>query len=141
MADALQTLHRFRKLLVDEAKCHLAAVLATESTARAQADEADAQIGHEGEIAADLGADDNAVEAFAAWLPIGRAKAALARVRHERSLLDVACARAGLNAALVAAEAAESYLQLRQTERRTSENRRNQLADDEVALQKALGKP
>ena len=69
MSDALQTVMRIRKLAVDEAKRALAESLNVEDQARRVADAAEAQIGIEGQIAADLETGDGAVEAFAAWLP------------------------------------------------------------------------
>ena len=140
MADAIEKLNSVRTLAVDQARSNLAVTLDIENAARKQADESDAQIGHEVEAASSLSAGDHAVEAFAGWLPIGRARAADARTRHERSLVDVACARAGLNAALIAAEISQKYLTSREEERRHLQDKRRQQTDDEFASRVALQK-
>ena len=137
MSDALQTVMRIRKLAVDEAKRALAEALSAEDAARTEAEAAEAQIGIEGEIAADLNSDDGAVEAFARWLPTGRAIAARTRAAHEQTLLEVARARAGLSAARAAAEAAERLKQRREAEAAVEAGRRSQAAMDEIALQQA----
>ncbi len=137
MSDALKTVMRIRKLAVDEAKRGLAEALTVEDQARRVADAAEAQIGIEGEIAADLDAGDRAVEAFAAWLPTGRANAARTRAAHEQTLLEVARARAGLSAARAAAEAAESLQERREAELALEAARRDQAAMDEIAAQQA----
>ena len=137
MSDALQTVMRIRKLAVDEAKRALAESLNVEDQARRVADAAEAQIGIEGQIAADLETGDGAVEAFAAWLPTGRAIATRTRAAHEYSLLEVARARAGLTATRAAAEAAESLQERREAERALEAARRYQAVMDEIASQQA----
>ena len=137
MSDALQTVMRIRKLAVDEAKRALAESLNVEDQARRVADAAEAQIGIEGQIAADLETGDGAVEAFAAWLPTGRAIATRTRAAHESTLLEVARARAGLTATRAAAEAAESLQERREAERALEAARRNQAVMDEIASQQA----
>ncbi len=137
MSDALQTVMRIRKLAMDEAKRALAEALGTEDAARVEAEAAEAQIGIEGEIAADLNSDDGAVEAFARWLPTGRAIAVRTRAVHEQTLLEVARARAGLSAARAAAEAAEAFKERREAEAAVGAGRRSQAAMDEIALQQA----
>ena len=137
MSDTLQTVMRIRKLVVHEAKRALAEALVAEDAARSQADNAEAQIGIEGEIAADLNSGDGAVEAFAAWLPTGRSIAARTRAAHEQTLLEVARARAGLSAARAAAEAAETLKERRDAEAAVEVGRRDQAALDEIASQQA----
>ena len=135
MSDALATVMRIRKLAVDEAKRALAEALTLENTARQEAAAAEAQIGLEAEIAADLNTGDGAVEAFAAWLPVGRARAARARAAEEEAAVDVARARAGLSAARAAAEAADNLKERRDAEAAVEANRRSQATLDEIASQ------
>ncbi len=137
MSDALHTIMRIRKLAVDEARRALAEALKTEDEARRVANAAEAQIGIEGQIAADLEAGDGAVEAFAAWLPTGRAIAMRTRSAHEHTLLEVARARAGLTATRAAAEAAQSVQEQREAERMLEAARRGQAVMDEIASQQA----
>ena len=137
MSDALATVMRIRKLAVDEAKRALVEALTVEDQARRVADAAEAQIGIEGEIAADLNSGDGAVEAFAAWLPTGRANAARTRAAHEQTLLEVARARAGLSAARASAEAAKNLQERREAELALDAARRNQATMDEIGSQMA----
>ena len=134
MPDPLETVLRIRRVTVDDAKRALAALLRAVDAAQAHADAAERLILAEGELAVDT-EGDGAVEAFAAWLPVGRAAAAAARAAHERLQADVARARAALTAARAAAEAAESLLARRAAERAVAEGRRVQAAMDEVAAQ------
>ena len=137
MSDALQTVMRIRKLAVDEAKRALVEALNVEDHARRVADAAEARIGIEGQIAADLETGDGAVEAFAAWWPTGRAIAMRTRTAHEHTLLEVARARAGLTATRAAAEAAESLQERRQAEQALEATRCSQAVMDEIASQQA----
>ncbi len=134
MPDPLETVLRIRRVTVDDAKRNLAALLRAASAAQAKADAADALILAEGELAANTDGD-HAVEAFAAWLPVGRAAATAARAAHEQVQSDMAKARAAVTVARAAAEAAESLLARRAAERAVAERRRTQAAMDEVAAQ------
>ena len=133
MPDPLATVLRIRRVTVDEARRHLAAALDAEEVAHANADAAEAAIGAEGEIAADLMADDSAVEAYAAWLPVGRARADAARAACERARSDVATARAAVTVARAAAESADKLLERRQAVIAMEGARRAQADMDEVA--------
>jgi hypothetical protein len=93
-------------------------------------------IAKEGEIAADLGADDGAVEAYARWLPSGRAMAAAAREAHDHAQASVAVARAALSAARSAAEAAANLLARRAAERAAAAERKAQQALDEAGARR-----
>lgn len=139
MADPLKTVLRLRRVTVDDAKRALGAVLRAEDAALARAAAAEALINEEAEAAADLAAGDDAVEAFATWLPVGRARAAAARAEHEQYRSEVAMARAGLTTAMAAAEAAENLVKRRDAEHAAVTMRREQAAMDEVAARAAGG--
>ncbi len=133
MPDPLSIVLRIRRVTVDEARRQVAAALMAQDIAEAVAEAADAAIGAEGEIAADLMADDSAVEAYAAWLPRGRARAEAARLACERAGSEVATARAALTVARAAAESADKLLERRRAAVAQDAARRAQADMDEVA--------
>ena len=133
MPDPLATVLRIRRVTVDDARRRLGAALRAADLAVAQVQAADTAITKEGEIAADLMAGDGAVEAFAAWLPVGRAKAAAAHEASERAQAEVAKARAAVTVARAAAESAEVLLQKRGADAALQAARRAQADTDEVA--------
>ena len=133
MPDPLATVLRIRRVTVDEARRGLGEALRAADKALEQAEVADKAISEEGEIAADLAAGDNAVEAFAAWLPVGRARAQAAHERCVHAQSEVAKARAALTVARAAAEAADALLQRRRADAATQVARRDQADMDEVA--------
>ncbi len=133
MPDPLATVLRIRRVTVDEARRLLSAALSAEEQADRTAAAADAAIGVEGEIAADLMAGDSAVEAYAAWLPVGRAQAAHAWAASDHARSDVARARAALTVARAAAESADTMLRDRQKAVAVEVARRAQAEMDEIA--------
>ncbi len=133
MPDPLATVLRLRRITVDEAKMALAAQLRVEDLASRAAAAAAAAIDAECDIAADLMAGDGAVEAFAAWLPVGRARAESARIAYDRASSDVARARAALTAARAAAEAADCLLRDRLAALAATAGRRSQSEADDIA--------
>ncbi len=137
MRDALDVVLRIRRVTEDDAKRGLAALLQAEEAARAKADDAEARIAQEGAAAASLAGGDEVVEAYANWLPVGRAFAAAARANCEKIRCDVSVARAALAAARAAAEAAAELLADRAAERAQAAERRSQAAMDEVAARRA----
>ena len=138
MPDPLDTVLRMRRVTVDDAKRELASLLRAEEVAHSKANALEALIGREGEVAADLAAGDDVVEAYAAWLPVGRANAAAARAASEQVRCEIAKARAALSAARAAAESAQKLLAKREAERSLEANRRSQAVIDEVALRKSF---
>ena len=137
MRDALDVVLRIRRITVDDAKRELAALLQAEDAAQAKAELAEARIAQEGHAAASLAGGDAVVEAYAAWLPVGRAYAVAARAACDKIRCDVSVARAALAAARAAAEAAQQLLADRAAERALEAERRSQAAMDEVAARRA----
>jgi flagellar biosynthesis chaperone FliJ len=131
--DPLESVLRIRRMTVDDARRALAQSLRHEEVARHRAEAAEALIYREGEIAADLSVGDGAVEAYAAWLPTGRALLQVARAAHEQCSSDVAIARAALTIARAASEAASNLLARRVAEQNILLERRSQNLMDEVA--------
>ena len=109
----------------------------TEGLARAKAEEAEARIAQEGHAAASLAGGDEVVEAYATWLPVGRAYAVATRAACDKIQCDVSVARAALAAARAAAEAAQQLLADRAAERAMEADRRSQAVMDEVAARRA----
>ncbi len=95
--DPLDAVLRVRRMAVDTARRHLAERLTVEEAARKHAEAAETRILSEGQAAADIAAGDGAVEAFAAWLPVGRAEVQAARAAHDQAMTDVNMARAAVN--------------------------------------------
>ncbi len=137
MPDPLATVLRLRRVTVDDAKRCLAAVLRAEEAAQRKAEAAESSIDDEAAAASDLAGGDEAVEAFAAWLPVGRSKAAAARAEHDQLRSEVAMARAGLTAARAAAEAADALVEHRAMRRSIEAARREQASQDEIAGRRA----
>ena len=138
MPDPLATVLRLRRVTVDDAKRALAAVLRAEEAAQVKAEAAERCIDAEAAVASDLASGDDAVDAFAAWLPVGRSQAAAARVEHEQLRSEVAMARAGLTAARAAAEAADALVKHRARQREADAARREQATQDEIAGRRAF---
>ena len=133
MRDPLATVLRIRRITVDDARRQLAATIQVEAQSDSAVLLAEAAIGAEGEAAADLTAGDGAVEAYAAWLPVGRAQVAAAHVSANRARADVAIARAALTVARAAAESADSLLKRRREAEYAEAARRAQIETDEIA--------
>ena len=133
MPDPLATVLRIRRITVDDARRQLGVAIRAEEQANMAVLAAEAAIGAEGEAAADLMAGDGAVEAYARWLPVGRAQVAEAQSAAERARSEVALARAALTLARAAAESADSLLTRRREAAQLEVVRREQLQTDEVA--------
>ena len=133
MRDPLATVLRIRRITVDDARRQLAAAIQAETQAESAVLNAEAAIGLEGDAAADLTAGDGAVEAYAAWLPVGRAQVAEAQAAADRARSEVAIARAALTVARAAAESADSLLTRRREAADAEAARRAQLETDEIA--------
>ncbi len=104
---ALATLRRLRRRALEEAARALAEAQAVQDQAEAAAGAARRRLDAEREAAEDLAAGDGAVEAYAAWLPRGRAALAGAAAAQVRATAVTDLARHRLAAARVAMEAAD----------------------------------
>jgi flagellar FliJ protein len=133
MRDPLATVLRIRRITVDDARRQLGVALRAEEEANMAVLAAEAAIGAEGEAASDLTAGDGAVEAYARWLPVGRAQVTAAQAAADRASSEVALARAALTVARAAAESADSLLTRRRDAAQVEVLRREQIQTDEVA--------
>ncbi len=109
--ETLISMVKLRQQAIADAKKRLAETIAEESKAQAYAEEADRRLLQEAEVAADVTAGDEMVEAYARWLPRGLRHASETRLAWEATTTDVSHARATLDAARAAAELAENTLE------------------------------
>jgi flagellar export protein FliJ len=137
MADTLETLLRLRHQAVDASRRALAAALATEATAETELNARRMAIETEADLASSVLTGDEAVEAYAAWLPRGRAALARAEAAHGAANAVVAQCRAALTHARANARTAEELLAQRKEAARMASERRDQAALDEAALRLA----
>jgi hypothetical protein len=128
---ALTSLLRVRTLALDTARQELAQRMDAEGLAELEAQAADQAIVTEMNLASSVDADDADVEAFARWLPRGRARLAAAQEAAERARADTVVARAGLAAAHSAARAVEDLLSQRHEEEYAEAAKREQAALDD----------
>lgn len=131
--DPLDTLVNLRRAGEDGAKLALARATTAESDAAAAGMAADRAIVDEQRAALDLAGDDGVVEAFAAWLPAARDRAARAWQACERARTEVARARALLAAAQAATETVETLRRRRAEAKRDARDRRMQADLDGMA--------
>ena len=108
--DPLPTLARLRRMAHEEALAALARALQAEGEADDRAKQAERLIATETRAASDPTGDDGVVEAFAAWLPGARGRAAEAREACERAQADVSRARALLAATRAGVEAVTTLI-------------------------------
>lgn len=130
--DPIEALLKVRKLAVDAAQQDFAACLRTEGEANRRERVARDAIASESATATRLDADDAAVEAFAAWLPVGRTALAEAEADAERARADTARARAALSVARSAMQAVEELLAERAAQRAAERERRAQAELDDL---------
>ncbi|WP_419727858.1 flagellar export protein FliJ [Lichenicola sp.] len=137
--DPLKTLLRIRQATLDDAQKAVSDAYHAEHEASRLAEEAGEALAHEMRSAMNLGVDDDAVEAFARWLPLGRRaiKQAHEALRDATSRLDQA--RAILTLARSGVRTVESLDAQRKDERRQEEDRRAQHELDEIGARTADG--
>lgn len=128
---ALATLRRLRRQGLEEAARALADAQAAQNQAEAASATARRRLDAEREAAEDLAAGDGAVEAYAAWLPRGRAALAEAEAAQARATAMTDLARHRLAAARVAMEAADLLAQRlrREAEERAARAERETLQE------------
>ena len=130
--DPLPTVLRLRRMEMDAARAELLAAESRAGEAREATLAAQLAIRREMAAACSAEADDVSVEAFAAWLPVGRAAQTRAEASWRRAEEDSIRARTLFNLARGAAEAVEKLID----EQRAAEVKaalvREQKALDEV---------
>ena len=131
--DKLDVLLRVRRAAEDEAKRALVERLNEETAARRRLQVAEARLRHERDIAIDPAQSDGFVEAYIAWLPAGRRAVAMAQTAYDDAAAKVTLARAELNLAHAAAEAADEFIEQRVAKAAAALAKKSQAALDEIA--------
>ncbi len=93
---------------------------------------AESAIRHEMAAAASVHADDSAVQAFAKWLPVGRASVARAKALRARAEEDTLQARTVFNLARSALEAVETLIESQRVVEASETARKEQASLDEM---------
>jgi flagellar protein FliJ len=107
MADGLESLLRLRHSAVAAAHSALSAALQAAGQASEASREAERAVQRELRLVADSDGDDDMVEAFARWLPLGHARAESARARERLAEAEVERCRAELTSSQVALKIVE----------------------------------
>jgi flagellar biosynthesis chaperone FliJ len=131
--NSLKTLQQLRKMQVDKASAELVRLENSADKARWAERAATAVIQTEMSAASRLSADDGAVEAFGAWLPVGRAAVARAQALLSLSEQNALQARAVLTLARAGAEAVDKLMAERAVLENEEANRKQQAVIDESA--------
>ena len=131
--DPLPTVLKVRRMALDAAKRDLAASLRLEDAAEQEERAARSSIDEQAEAATRITADDGLVEAFAAWLPRGRARLLQAGQAAERARAETARLRAALSATHAAVRVVEQLIETQDAERAVVAGRKEQAELDEVA--------
>lgn len=137
--DPLQALLTVRRRTVDEGRRALADSLDAAAVAAKAARAAELAITREMQRASATDGGDNLVEAFAAWLPAARQRAAQAQARQDRQEAEVARCRADLAVCRSALEAIEQLVEARQAEREAGRARHEQAELQDHMTQKFPG--
>ena len=136
--DKMSKLLQLRRMEVEGARAQMLAAEAMQSEARQTLRDAQSAVRREMEGACSLLADDAAAEAFAKWLPLGRAAQfrAEAQLRHaEENLIK---ARTTFNLARIAAEAVEKFIDNQRTAQIKADQIKEQLMLDEISPRRIL---
>lgn len=129
---ALNIVLRLRRQSLDDTRATLMAREADEQVAIGRERVARQAIHDEMAAATRLNAEDAAVEAFAAWLPRGRATVDDASTLLERAQSEVMRARTELNLMRAAVEVVEKLIEKRDAESAMEVLRKQQIVLDEI---------
>ncbi|MCH4092111.1 flagellar FliJ family protein [Acetobacter sp.] len=136
----LDSLLKIRKQELDEAKKLLSEALARAMTASDAVKAAEQNMVRERDMALDFSADDQVVEAYSRWLPIGRAALDKARLSEQDASMEVESCRTRVNMARSALEAAEKLAEMQAKERRELAQKKEQAMLDDLAMRRATQK-
>ena len=134
--DPLKTLLRIRQATLDDAQKAVSQAYRAEQDAARLADEAGEALAHEMRIAMKLDGNDDAVETFARWLPVGRKAIKRANDAQRDATAELDHARAILALARSGVRTVETLAEKRQEECRQQEGRRAQHALDETGARR-----
>ncbi|AQS83624.1 MAG: flagellar FliJ family protein [Acetobacter aceti] len=133
----LDSLLKIRKQELDEAKKLLSEALARAMTTSDAVKAAEQNMVRERDIALDFSADDQVVEAYSRWLPIGRIALDKARLSEQDAAMEVEACRTRVNMARSALEAAEKLAEIRAKEQQELAQKKEQAMLDDLAMRRA----
>ncbi len=128
---ALSTLLRVRRNHLDEAQRVVGDMLGVQRQAQARREAAQSLYAAETLAALDLTQDDEAVNAFARWLPVGRGAIEAAAQAEQEAAAEVDRARVVMGLTRAAHRAVELLVQTRGEERRRLQEQNSQRELDE----------
>ena len=131
--DALATLLRIRKASLDDAERAVGEALRQQQRMQLRCEEEEARFAAETVAALDLAAGDEAVDAFARWLPIGRKTVEIARAAEQEASGEVDRARILLGLTRGAHRSVELLIEKRSAEQALHQERKAQQAMDDLA--------
>ncbi len=130
--DTLATLLRIRRNNLDEAQRAVADALRLQQQAQARREAEETRYAEETVAALDLTRGDEAVDAFARWLPVGRKAIETARLSEQEACGEVDRSRVVLGLARAAHRAVELLLEKRTEKERQLRNRKAQQEMDDL---------
>jgi len=136
--NALDVLLRIRRASLDDAQRALADALRLQQRMQLQSEAEEARYAKETVAALDLAAGDEAVDAFARWLPIGRKAIEMARAAEQEASGRVDNTRVVLGLARAASRAVETLVANRNEEANLIRERKAQREMDETASRSRL---
>ena len=135
--DTLATLLRIRQASLDDAQRAVAAALREQHLMQARSEEEARRFAEESLAALDLAAGDDAVDAFARWLPIGRKAVENARQAEQEAAGELDRARIVLGLTRAAHRSVELLIEKRAQETRQLQDRKVQHVMDEIGSRSA----
>ena len=136
--DTLATLLRIRRTSLDDAQRALAEALRHQQETQARSEAEASRYARETVAALDLTAGDEAVDAFARWLPVGRKAVEQARLAEQEASGDMDRTRIVLGLARAAYRSVELLIEKRAEQARQVQDRKEQQAMDEIAGRRPL---
>lgn len=136
--NALDVLLRIRRASLDDAQRALADALRHQQRMQLQSEAEEARYAKETVAALDLAAGDEAVDAFARWLPIGRKAIEMARAAEQEASGRVDNTRVVLGLARAASRAVETLVGNRNEDANLIRERKAQREMDETASRSRL---
>ncbi len=130
--DSLATLLRIRRNHLDEAQRAVADALRVQQQAQARREAEETRYAAETVAALDLAHGDEAVDAFARWLPVGRRAIETAGLAEQEACGEVDRARVVLGLARAAHRAVELLVEKRREEEGQRRDRKAQQEMDDI---------
>ena len=131
--DTLATLLRIRRSSLDDAQRSLAEALRHQQDMQTLSEAEASRYARETVAALSLTAGDEAVDAFARWLPVGRKAVEQARLAEQEASGDMDRTRVVLGLARAAYRSVELLIEKRAEQASQAQDRKEQQAMDEIA--------